>query len=242
MRLMVAANWKMHFTKEEAIETAKQIRNGVDSSSSDVLICPPFVHLLPVKEVIEGSGIKLGAQNMYFEEKGAFTGEISPVMLTSVGCEYVILGHSERRHIFKEDNELIAKKVKSAVSHGLKPILCVGETLEERKLNRAFEVVEEQLKSALSDIDTKDITIAYEPVWAIGTGIAADIETVMQMHNFIRSLYKELPILYGGSVKPENAAELAAIENVNGFLVGSASLIPEKFKQIIDAFNKTKGV
>ncbi len=243
MRLMVAANWKMHFDVNEAKQTAKSMASTIDTRGIDVVICPSFVHLVPIREDLKNSEIKLGAQNMYFEEKGAFTGEVSPLMLLSAGCEYVILGHSERRHIFGEDNQLIAKKVKSAIEHNLKPILCVGETIEERKLNRAFEVVKEQIETALGELnDTEMITIAYEPVWAIGTGIAADVETVMQMHNFIRSIEKDIPILYGGSVKPDNSEELSRIENVNGFLVGSASLSPEKFKQIVETFKNTKGV
>lgn len=241
MRNIVAANWKMHFSVDEAESTAREMVKKIEKSSADILVCASFIHLDRLSKIFKDSIIKLGAQNMHFEEKGAFTGETSPIMLKSVSCEYVILGHSERRHIFKEDDEFINKKVKSALHHGLKPILCVGETLNERNNDQAFSVVSRHIKKGVEGINPSDIIIAYEPVWAIGTGIAADLGTVSKMHNFIRSLVKDSSILYGGSVKPKNAEELSQIENVNGFLIGGASLKAEDFKDIIEKFTKVKG-
>ena len=241
MRNIIAANWKMNFGVEKAENTAKDMVEKIKKSPADILVCASFVHLDRLSKIFKDSIIKLGAQNMHFEEKGAFTGETSPVMLKSVNCEYVILGHSERRHIFKEDDGFINKKVKSALTHGLTPILCVGETLDERNNDQAFDVVSRQIKKGLeSSLSTSDVIVAYEPVWAIGTGVAADIKTVSKMHDFIRSIVKNSPILYGGSVKPENAEELSQIENVDGFLVGGASLKTEDFKDIIEKFTKVK--
>ncbi len=242
MKNIVAANWKMNLDIKEAENTARNMARGITTDSIDVIVCPAFIHLDRIFKVFSSTVIKLGAQNMYYEESGAFTGEISPVMLKSVGCEYVIIGHSERRHIFNESNELINKKVKSAIRHGIKVILSVGETLEERKQGRAFEVVEAQLKTGLEGVEKEDVVVAYEPVWAIGTGVSADNKTIEEMHNFIRSLKKNAPILYGGSVKSKNAGEIALIDNVNGFLVGSASLTADEFKKIINTFIETKGV
>ncbi len=241
MKNIIAANWKMHFNIEEAAAAAEEMASLIDINELDVVVCPNFVHLDRLNSIFSDTVIRLGAQNMYFEEKGAFTGEVSPVMLKSVGCDYVILGHSERRHIFKEDNVLINEKVKSALKHNLIPIVCVGETLEEKNGSRAFDVIKEQVEMSLKDINLSNIIIAYEPVWAIGTGVAADEETIKNMHDFIRSLVKDTPILYGGSVKPANADNLAAIENVNGFLVGGASLKPDDFKDVIDKFLLVKG-
>ncbi len=243
MRKIVAANWKMHFTLQQAAETAQSIKELIQPEGVSVILCPPFVYLRTVHEILHSTPIAVGAQNMYHEEKGAFTGEISPIMLLSIGCEYVIIGHSERRHIFNEDNNLINMKINSAIKHGLKPILCVGETLNERKNGLQLTVVKEQLESALDGIDSKgELIVAYEPVWAIGTGVAADVDTISKMHAFIRSIVDDTPILYGGSVKPENASELSAIEDVDGFLVGSASLDAKKFAEIIDKFRQVKGV
>ncbi len=238
---IVAANWKMYFSMGEAQSVAERIAEVVDNKT-EVIVCPPFVFLDRLSEVFLDTPIKLGAQNMYFEEKGAFTGEISPVMLKSVGSEYVILGHSERRHIFGEDDIDIHKKVVSAIEHGLKPILCVGETLAQRKDDKAKDVVERQIITALDGVDLSGVVVAYEPVWAIGTGVPADLNTVSEMHTFIRGLVEDVPILYGGSVKDKNAYELAQINDVDGFLVGSASLDTDTFKKIIDEFERAKGV
>ena len=238
---IVAANWKMYFSIGEAQSVAERIAEVVDNKT-EVIVCPPFVFLDRLSEVFLDTPIKLGAQNMYFEEKGAFTGEISPVMLKSVGSEYVILGHSERRHIFGEGDIDIHKKVVSAIEHGLKPILCVGETLAQRKDDKAKDVVERQIITALDGVDLSGVVVAYEPVWAIGTGVPADLNTVSEMHTFIRGLVEGVPILYGGSVKDKNAYELAQINDVDGFLVGSASLDTDTFKKIIDEFERAKGV
>jgi len=241
VRNIIAANWKMNFDIEKAESTAKEMVEKIKKSPIDIIVCASFIHLNRLSEIFKDSIIKLGAQNMHFEEKGAFTGETSPVMLKSVNCEYVILGHSERRHIFKEDDGFINKKVKSALVHGLTPILCVGETLDEKNNNQAFEIVSRQIKKGIESLSSSNIIIAYEPVWAIGTGVAADIKTVSRMHDFIRSIVKNTPILYGGSVKPKNAEVLSHIENVDGFLVGGASLKAEDFKDIIEKFTKVKG-
>jgi triosephosphate isomerase len=241
MKNIIAANWKMHFDINEAENVAKEMADSIDTDKAEIIVCANFTHLDRLNKIFNKGAIKLGAQNMYFEEKGAFTGEVSPSMLTSVGCEYVILGHSERRHIFKEDDKLINKKTKKAIEHGLTPIVCAGETLDDRNSNKAFLIIENQLRESLMDIDLDKVVIAYEPVWAIGTGVAADSKTIDEIHNFIRSLALHTPILYGGSVKPANSKELAAIKNVDGFLVGGASLIPHDFKNIIDNFISTKG-
>jgi len=237
---IVAANWKMHFDMDKAEAVAKKMVDIVDNKT-EVIVCPPFVFLERLSNIFENSSISLGAQNMYHKEEGAYTGEISPVMLISVGCDYVIIGHSERRHIFGENDIDIHKKVISAIEHGLTPILCVGETLPQRKENEAKNVVERQVVAALDGVDLDRIIIAYEPVWAIGTGISADVDTITEMHNFIRSLVGEVTILYGGSVKDKNAFELASIKDVDGFLVGSASLDADVFKKIIDEFERAKG-
>jgi len=240
-RNIVAANWKMHFDIDEAQSVAKRMAEIIDNKT-EVIVCPPFVFLDRLSQEFLNTPIKLGAQDMYFEEKGAFTGEISPIMLKSVDCEYVILGHSERRHIFGESDIDIHKKVVSAIEYDLKPILCVGETLAQRKDGKAKDVVERQIVAALDGVDLNSVVVAYEPVWAIGTGVPADLETINEMHTFIRGLIEDVPILYGGSVKDKNAFELAQIDNVDGFLVGSASLDAYVFKKIIDEFERAKGV
>ncbi len=240
-RNIVAANWKMHFDLESAIETAKRMVELI-SCKTEIIVCPSFVYLERLGRIFKGTGINLGAQNMFYEKKGAYTGEVSPVMLKSVGCDYVIIGHSERRHIFNENNIEIHKKIVSAIEHDLKPILCVGETIDQRMQGKAKEVVERQLVSALDGVDLGRVVVAYEPVWAIGTGVAADNETVSDMHEFVRSIVEDVPVLYGGSVKDSNACELSAIKDVDGFLVGSASLDPEHFLRIINEFEDTKGV
>ncbi len=240
-RNIIAANWKMYFTINEAEAVANRMAEVVNNKTK-VIVCPPFVFLDRLSKVFLKTSIKLGAQNMYFEEKGAFTGEISPTMIESVGCEYVIIGHSERRHIFGERDIDIRKKVVSAIEHNLKPILCVGETLTQRKDGKAKDVVERQIITALDGVDLNSVVVAYEPVWAIGTGVPADLDTVNEMHSFIRGLLEDVPILYGGSVKDKNAYELAQINDVDGFLVGSASLDADTFKKIIDEFERAKGV
>ncbi|WP_456434300.1 triose-phosphate isomerase [Thermosulfuriphilus sp.] len=243
---LIAGNWKMYKTIAEAQELAQGLVEACQGlEDCEILVCPPFTALKSVAEIISSSPIKLGAQNCYFEDQGAFTGEISPLMLKDVGCSYVILGHSERRHIFKETDELINRKVKAAIKHRLAPILCLGERLEERKAGETFKVVEGQLRAGLDGLgpgDLGDLVIAYEPVWAIGTGQTATPEQAQEVHVFIReilraswgeALAKDLRILYGGSVKPDNIDSLMAQPDIDGVLVGGASLKAESFIRII---------
>jgi triosephosphate isomerase (TIM) len=212
-----------------------------------VAVCPPFISLHAVRDVLRGSPIQLGAQNLHFEEEGAYTGEISAAMLRSAGCRYVIAGHSERRQYFGETDEIVNKKTRQAMKHGLVPILCIGETLEQRESGREQQVVEEQTLKGLQGVtfsDPEALVIAYEPVWAIGTGRTATSEQAQEMHAFIRSLLQrqfdeavanDIPILYGGSMKPSNAAELLAQPDVDGGLIGGASLKADDFLAIVDA-------
>ncbi|MEZ0323635.1 MAG: triose-phosphate isomerase [Hydrogenothermaceae bacterium] len=245
MAYLIAANWKMNKTNKEALEYINIFRELFKEpiSNIEVMIAPPYTALESVGLSLNGTDIKIGAQNMHFEEKGAFTGEISPLMLKELNVEYVILGHSERRHIFGEKDEVINKKVFSALKHGIRPIICVGETLEERELGKTLSVVERQIRSALSGIerDVYLVDIAYEPVWAIGTGVNATPQQAQEVHKFIRELLsniskgndKNTRILYGGSVNENNARELIKERDIEGFLVGTASLNPEKFYKII---------
>jgi triosephosphate isomerase len=237
---MIVANWKMHFDAKKAIETGCAIKTLVLSAKTELAVCAPYVYLTGLFECFKDSNIKLGAQNLYFEEEGAYTGEISAMMLKSVGCEYVIVGHSERRQIFGEDDEFLNKKLKSALSHSLVPILCVGESLSQRQNNETFKVIENQLVKDLQDIDGS-VIIAYEPIWAIGSGKVASPEQIFVVHEFIKK-FIDTKVLYGGSVNPQNAQELSSIDNVDGFLVGGASLDPQKFFSIVLSFEKAKGV
>ena len=240
---MIAGNWKMNTTVGEATELAKTMRGELDKVSNvDKVICPPFVSLAPVGELIKGSSIKLGAQNLYFAEKGAYTGEISPLMLADL-CEFVIIGHSERRQYFNETGEVVNKKVVAALQIGLKPILCIGERLEENEAGKTEEVVTEQLSASLAGIEDLDgLIIAYEPVWAIGTGKAATGEQANNTISFIRQnitkLYsdkiaQDIRILYGGSVTSANAAEFMHQPEIDGALVGGASLKATEFLSIV---------
>ncbi|MBI2979489.1 MAG: triose-phosphate isomerase, partial [Chloroflexi bacterium] len=240
---MIAGNWKMNTTVSEAVKLVNDMRRGLDAIDSvDKVICPPFVSLVNIKELIKGTSIKLGAQNVYFEEKGAYTGEISPLMLAGV-CEFVIIGHSERRQYFNETGEIANKKVRAALKVGLKPILCVGERLADNEAGRTAEVVTEQLRSSLGGISAPDtLTIAYEPVWAIGTGKAATGQQSNQTIGFIRSRVAELyndsfarkvRILYGGSVTADNIAEFIRQTEIDGALVGGASLKADQFVSIV---------
>ncbi len=243
---LIVANWKMNKTVSEAYELIEKLKDSLDGvDDRKIVVCPAFVCLGVVSDQLKGSNIKLGAQNMYFEDNGAFTGEISPAMLKELGCEYVILGHSERREHFKEDDALINKKVKAALQHGLKPILCVGETKEERDQNQTKDKVKGQLEEDLKKVSTENIlnvVIAYEPIWAIGTGENATPEQAEEVHAFIRGLLSEkfgqeaaekISILYGGSVKPGNAKDLMGEKNINGCLVGGASLSADDFTKIV---------
>ena len=245
-RPLIAANWKMYKSISEALTVVASIKAGLHKASEcAVVICPAFTALAAVGQALKESPLDLGAQDMHPEPEGAFTGEISPTMLKDVGCRYVILGHSERRTHFHETDAFINQKVKAALKYSLIPIVCIGETLEEREARRAFEVVKGQFDHSLKDITADDIqrtVIAYEPVWAIGTGRTATPEQAEQMHSYIRRLLHEkygeeaavrILILYGGSVKPENMAALMQKPNVDGALVGGASLKAESFIQIV---------
>ena len=249
-RPLIAGNWKMYKTCSEAVEAAGQLVKLVAMTSDiDVMIAPQFTALAPVSDVVRGSRVSLGAQNLFWETEGAYTGEISPVMLVSVGCEYVIIGHSERRQYFDETDETVNKKIKAAIKNDLIPVLCVGESEKERESKETFSVLDKQVKKGIegfSSDDLETLVIAYEPVWAIGTGKTATTDQAQEAHQFLRSvleksfgnmLAKSIRILYGGSVKPNNIAELMAMPDIDGALVGGASLDPETFSKIV-LFNK----
>jgi triosephosphate isomerase len=244
---LIAGNWKMFKTGDEAVETARQLIDLVaDSSDTQVMIAPPFTALAPVAEVLKPSRILLGAQNLHWEKEGAFTGEISPAMLVSAGCRYVIIGHSERRQYFGETDHSVNQKISAAVKQGLDPIFCIGESEGERESGQTFSVLDKQVKKGLEGMFAdylKTLVIAYEPVWAIGTGKTATSDQAQEVHHFLRSLVDELygqtlaksiRILYGGSVKPENVSELMARPDIDGALVGGASLDAETFSKIIE--------
>ena len=242
----------MHKKREEAVSLAIEIKEKAKDylDKVSVVVCPPFTVLGDVYRIIKDSPVKLGAQDIFWEREGAFTGEISPIMLKDVGCSFVIIGHSERRKYFGEDNEIVNKKVKSALMEGLIPIVCVGEKLEERNLGKTLEVVDDQIKGALKDLKEEDlerVVIAYEPVWAIGTGINATPSQAEEVHSFIRKTIKELYsldiskkilILYGGSVSPKNIEDLIKEEDIDGALVGGASLKSDSFAEIIKITSK----
>jgi triosephosphate isomerase len=246
----VAGNWKMNMNGQTSVELVKRIAcESVETAgqSVTVAVCPPFVYLQAVAKALSSSNIAVGAQDMYFESDGAFTGEISASMLKDVGCSYCICGHSERRHVIGESDELINKKVTAAIGGGLLPILCVGELLEEREASRTNEVVTRHVKKGLAGLNAEKlqaVTIAYEPVWAIGTGLTATPDQAQEVHDFIRRLLgqmyneklaEEIRILYGGSVKPNNAADLMSQRDIDGLLVGGASLKANDFLAIIQA-------
>ena len=245
---IIAGNWKMYKTNSEAVSLVKQLKNKLAKKplkKTTVIVCPPFTALTRVSEELKGSKIEVGAQNVFPIEEGAFTGEISPKMIKSTGAKYVIVGHSERRRYFKEDEKLINNKIKLALKHKLNVILCVGETLEERKQNLTQDIVANQIEWNLKGIKTselKNIVIAYEPVWAIGTGKTATPKQAQEVHAFIRELLTEMfsssvsvsvRIQYGGSVKPANIAELMAKPDIDGGLIGGAALDADSFTQIV---------
>lgn len=243
----IAGNWKMNKTMSEAKKLATEIvKAAYNLQSAEIVLCPPFTVLYEIAKIIEGSSIQLGAQDVFWEDWGAYTGEISGPMLRDAGCQYVIIGHSERRQVLGESNGMINLKVKAALKNGLSPIICLGETLEEREKGLTLTKIKTQLEEALKDINQMDmakVIIAYEPIWAIGTGINATPGQAEDVHLYIRQLLAEkysedlascAIILYGGSVKPENAASLAAEVDVDGFLVGGASLEADKFVKIIE--------
>ncbi len=245
---IVAGNWKMNTLLKDGMELARAVEQGFSEENSDVLviIAPPYTHLSRTRDVI--SRVRLAAQNCASESAGAYTGEVSPGMLRSTGVEYVIIGHSERRTYYGEDNSLLNKKVKLALSNGLMPIYCCGEVLEEREAGKLFEVVTGQIQVGLEGLsreDMKQVVIAYEPVWAIGTGVVATPAQAQEMHQFIRELLDRIfgpevagatPILYGGSCKPSNARELFANPDVDGGLIGGASLKADDFVAIVQSF------
>jgi len=249
---LIAGNWKMNTTVGEAIELVNEMRPGLDEIDNvDKVICPPFISLDAISKIIKGSSVKLGAQDLYFEERGAYTGEISPAMIVDL-CEFAIIGHSERRQYFNESGETINKKVKAALKIGLKPILCIGEKLAENEAGKTEEVVTEQLGSALTGIDyLSAVTVAYEPIWAIGTGKAATGKQANETIGFIRysiaQLYNDeiaqgLRILYGGSVTATNAAEFMNQPEIDGALVGGASLKATEFLSIVKQTSEIRQV
>lgn len=245
---IIAGNWKMNLNIEQSVALVRAIAEGIKGISGvDVLVAPPFTNLYAVKQAIGNADILLAAQNMHWEKEGAFTGEVSPQMIIDTGCSHVILGHSERRSLFKENDEIINSKVKSAFLAGLTPIVCIGETLSERENGWTFDVIRNQLKGSLRFFVEEgrlpaSMILAYEPVWAIGTGRTATPEQAQEVHLFIRDWIKEtfdkdtsdqVRILYGGSVKPDNASALMSRPDIDGALVGGASLKPESFMGII---------
>jgi len=245
-KIIIAGNWKMNKTLSESIELANLIKRSLyEMTEIEVVLCPPYTSLADVSEVVGDTALKLGAQDVHWEKEGAFTGEISCSMLKSVGCEYVIIGHSERRQFFGETNETVNKKAKAVLAAGLKPIVCVGEKLDDRNAGRTFDVVKDHVENSLASLSKEDmmrVVIAYEPVWAIGTGVNATKEQAEEVHAYIRQLLKKkyddgiaksVRIQYGGSVKPDNISELIGQEDVDGALVGGASLKADSFIEIV---------
>ena len=245
-RPLIAGNWKMYKTPQEAADTAKQLVEQVrEVADVDIMIAPPFTALESVSRVIKNSPVALGAQNLYWEDEGAYTGEISAPMLKSAGCQYAIIGHSERRQYFGETDKTVNQKIQAAIQVGLKPVFCIGETEQEREAEQTLSVLDKQVRKGLErllpeQLDT--LIIAYEPVWAIGTGKTATEDQAQEVHQFIRSLIeksfgndlsKSIRILYGGSVKPDNILNLMAMPDIDGALVGGASLSADSFSRII---------
>ena len=242
---IIAGNWKMHKTIAEALEFVNEVKDRVNNDKVEAVICAPFTLLKDLKQATKGTNIKIGAQNMHFEEKGAFTGEISPLMLKELDMDYVVIGHSERRQYFNETDESVNKKVLKALEVGIDPILCVGETLEEREAGNTKDVCKVQVEKALENVSKEDlakVVIAYEPVWAIGTGKTATSEDANDVIAYIRevvaNLYGELAnevrIQYGGSVKPSNVAEIMNQSDIDGALVGGASLEANDYVELVN--------
>ncbi len=243
---LIAGNWKMYKTASEAVETAAMLVTlSNDIKNVDIMIAPPFTALTPVSDIVKGSAVQLGAQNLYWENEGAYTGEISTAMLLAAGCRYVIIGHSERRQLFGETDASVNRKIKTAIAGGLIPVLCIGETEKERDAKETFSVLDKQMQKGLERLlseNLEPLVVAYEPVWAIGTGKTATNEQAQEAHAFIRSLINKLfgqtradatRILYGGSVKPGNISGLMDMSDIDGALVGGASLDAETFSTII---------
>jgi len=245
-RPLIAGNWKMYKTLPAALQLVENLKISLSSvSDRDIVVCPPFTALAIISQSLRNSNIKLGAQNLHWEKEGAYTGEISAEMLKDVGCSYVIIGHSERRQYFGETDATVNKKIRAALTYGLTPIVCIGETLSERESGKTFSVIETQLQggfNGFTEEESKKIIIAYEPVWAIGTGKTATPQQAQEVHKFIREKYASLfgsssaaslRILYGGSVKPDNIKNLMLQEDIDGALVGGASLKAEDFIKIV---------
>lgn len=244
-RKVVAGNWKMNMTPGEAVELAKELKPQLSNAEVDVIFCVPSIDIVPVVEVCKGSNISVGAENMYYEEKGAYTGEISPRMLVDAGVSYVIIGHSERRQYFKEDDDMINKKIRKAIEHNIIPIVCCGETLEQREAGITLELIKKQIVNAFKYISpeyAEKCIIAYEPIWAIGTGRVATTEQAQEVCCAIRKIIRDIygtviadriRILYGGSVNAANALQLFSQPDIDGGLVGGASLKPE-FAKIVN--------
>ncbi|MCF8069147.1 MAG: triose-phosphate isomerase [Desulfobacterales bacterium] len=246
-RPLIAGNWKMFKTGNEAVKTARELKTLVPSDiGHDVMIAPTFTALAQVSEIIRDSPISLGAQNCFWEKEGAFTGEISPGMLSAAGCEYVIIGHSERRQYFHETDETVNKKIAAVIENRLIPVLCVGESEQERDSEETFSVLDKQVKKGLEGFSVESLSalvIAYEPVWAIGTGKTATTDQAQEVHAFLRDLVEKifsktlaesLRILYGGSVKPDNIEILMTMPDIDGALVGGASLKADTFSKIVN--------
>ncbi|GIO26357.1 triose-phosphate isomerase [Ornithinibacillus bavariensis] len=245
---IIAGNWKMNKTLAEATQFVAEVKNKIPATDQvEAIVCAPFPYLASLVEQAKGSNVKISAQNMHFEDNGAFTGEVSPVMLKDIGVSHVVLGHSERREYFAETDETVNKKAHAAFNHGLTPIICVGETLEQREANETKSLVGEQVRKALEGLSKDQVTqsiIAYEPIWAIGTGKTASSEDANEVCAHIRQVVKELTdaataeaviIQYGGSVKPSNVDELLAQSDIDGALVGGASLEADSFLQLVEA-------
>lgn len=239
----IAANWKMNKTLGEMKDFFNVfIPETRNKSNIDIVIAPPFTLLEPASEILKNTNIILAAQNVFYEEKGAYTGEISPLMLLDVGCQYVIIGHSERRQYFGENDEIVNKKIIASKKAGLGVIFCIGESLQERETGRTFEILQREIQKGLNEVEPNKLIIAYEPIWAIGTGRTATTEQAQEAHNFIRQQLRDiygnkadkLCIIYGGSVTPENIDSLMACEDVDGVLVGGASLKAQSFSRIVN--------
>lgn len=245
-KLIIAGNWKLNKTNQEAVELITLLKRELsDIADVDIVVCPALTALSDINDVLSESNICLGAQNIYWEDSGAYTGEVSAPLLKDIGVQYVIVGHSERRQYFGETDESVNKKIKAVLSHGLTPIACVGEVLEERESNKTFEVIEKQCTGGFEGLtaeEMKKIVIAYEPVWAIGTGKTASPDQAQEVHKFIRTLLVKMAgddvaqtirIQYGGSVKPENSVDLMSQPDIDGALVGGASLNADSFSEIV---------
>ena len=244
-KYLIAGNWKMNLTISEGVKLVEEIKNTLKETKATVAVMVPATHIVSIKEALKGSDVKIGAQNCHFEKNGAFTGEISTIMLADIGVDYVVLGHSERREMFNETDETVNKKIKAVLASGIAPIFCVGETLGEREAKKEKEIIKNQIVKGLDGVlfDEK-IVVAYEPIWAIGTGVTASTEQAEEMCAFIRETLSTIYtteqavtviIQYGGSMKPDNAVELLSQANINGGLIGGASLSAGDFTTIAHA-------